>query len=100
MNHKVIAFFDLNGKCLFSGGLSKMKFKEDAIIDWSKEIYNDDELCIIHRSFIVKKMILEVETYFFSFTNFAFPELDWDLVPERIRYLPDYEGIKFVRCEI
>lgn len=100
MGLKSIAFFDADGKCLYNGKLSSMQFKEESVIGWSEEFFNDDEPCIIHRSFIIKKMIFEMETFLLAINGLTFYELDWDSVPEKIRHLPGFKGIKSVHWEM
>lgn len=40
---------------LFKGNIMNMPVKKDAIIKESIELFDDDDPCIIHTSFIVKK---------------------------------------------
>jgi hypothetical protein len=49
------------GKVLFKGKLMDIPMKDEAIIKRSIEVFDDDDPCIIHRSFVVKQFADELE---------------------------------------
>lgn len=52
MNRKI--FIERDGEVVFKGKLLSLPFKEKAIIDKSIELFDDDEPCVIHQSFVIK----------------------------------------------
>ncbi|MFW6319078.1 MAG: hypothetical protein ACOC1L_02725 [Bacillota bacterium] len=53
-------------KTLFKGNIMNMPVKKDAIIKESIELFDDDDPCIIHTSFIVKKFAERINTLYNS----------------------------------
>lgn len=49
-----------NGRILFEGSLNELPVKEDYVISKSRELYNEDEPCIIYRTHITKKLYLDI----------------------------------------
>ena len=63
-----------------TGDLSRYPcFRRYFIIKKSIELFNDSEPCIIHRSFIIKKIALEINDYFSNKNECKYNEL-----PEQI----------------
>lgn len=58
MKEKVI--IEKDGNVVFQGRILNMPIKEDHIIQKSIEVFGDDEPCIIHQSFIVKELVMEI----------------------------------------
>lgn len=56
MNHKIIIKGE-NDEVLYDGFILDIPIKESYIIDKSIEIFNDDDPCIIHRSYVVKNIV-------------------------------------------
>lgn len=52
MNPKIL--IEREGEVVFKGKLLSLPFKEDAIIKKSVELFDDDEPCVIHQSFVIK----------------------------------------------
>ncbi len=50
-----IIITDSNEQILYSGRAINIKIKEDSIIEKSIELFDDEEPCIIHQSYIVKE---------------------------------------------
>lgn len=44
-----------DGETLYKGRIINIRVKEDAIIAKSVELFDDDEPCIIHQSYVVKE---------------------------------------------
>lgn len=59
MNNKII-IKTLDGNILFNGNILDIPIKEDYIIKKSIEIFDDDDPCIIHKSFVIKKIVEEL----------------------------------------
>lgn len=63
MQPKKITFINQNGRTELCCKLSSLPLKEEKIIEKSKDLFNDPEPCIIHRSFVIKKMLMEISEY-------------------------------------
>jgi hypothetical protein len=61
MGKKAKVKIESEGKLLFKGKLLDIPMKETAIINRSIEVFDDDDPCIIHRSFVVKQYADELE---------------------------------------
>ncbi|HEX9062875.1 MAG TPA: hypothetical protein VF941_22105 [Clostridia bacterium] len=64
MDPKKVAFIDRNGRTELECKLTSLPLKENKIIEKSMELFNDPEPCIIHKSFAMKKLLLEICEYF------------------------------------
>ncbi|MDP4179555.1 MAG: hypothetical protein Q8942_00495 [Bacillota bacterium] len=80
MQPKKIKFIDGNEKTRFECKFNSLPLNERKIIEKSIELFNDSEPCIIHRSFAIKKLLLEVCDYF----NEALPEGNGKIIYENI----------------
>lgn len=58
MKEKVIV--KRNSDVLFKGGILEIPIKENAIIQKSIEVFNDDDPCIIHQSYVIKELVSEI----------------------------------------
>ena len=56
MNYKIIVK-SLDDKILYKGKLLDIPIKESYVIEKSIEIFDDDDPCIIHKSFVIKKVV-------------------------------------------
>ncbi len=52
MNPKIIV--ERHGETVFKGKLLGLPFKESAVIAKSIELFDDEEPCVIHQSFVIK----------------------------------------------
>ncbi|MDF2700229.1 MAG: hypothetical protein K0Q49_1785 [Haloplasmataceae bacterium] len=59
MNNKIV-LKTKDGKVIFKGNILDIPIKKDYIIQKSIEIFNDDDPCIIHKSFVIKKVVDEL----------------------------------------
>ncbi|MCX7745523.1 MAG: hypothetical protein N2645_01335 [Clostridia bacterium] len=64
MRIKNINFLDQNQKIVFQYKLTSLPLSEKFIIRKSIELFNDSEPCVIHRSFVMKKLFFEIDSYF------------------------------------
>lgn len=51
-------------KKIFDGKILNIPIKEDAIISKSIELFDDEEPCIIHQSYVVKEYVTELLSLF------------------------------------
>ncbi|HEY9063085.1 MAG TPA: hypothetical protein VIO64_21700 [Pseudobacteroides sp.] len=63
MQPKIITFISENGRTELQCRLNSLPLKEEKIIEKSRELFNDPEPCIIHRSFAIKKVLMEIGEY-------------------------------------
>jgi hypothetical protein len=90
-----IRITDQTGKTLIDKKLTGIPLREPAIVDATKEYYNDPYPCIIRRSAVMRIMFTQIEDMLRK-KLLSFPVLVSDL-PERFSYLVDLpEGAKYV----
>ena len=53
-----------NNKTLYEGRISDIPIKEDYIIKKSLELFDDDDPCIIHQSYVIKEYVDDVLNIF------------------------------------
>jgi hypothetical protein len=53
-----------NDTVIYQGRISDLPIKEDAIISKSIELFDDEDPCIIHQSYVIKEYIDELLTLF------------------------------------
>lgn len=58
-----IIFIDKKGSTNCECKLNSLPFKDEIIIEKSIELFNDREPCIIHRTYVIKKLMLEISEY-------------------------------------
>lgn len=58
-----------NKTTLFKGNIMNMPVKKEAIVNESIELFDDDDPCIIHTSFIVKKFAERINDIYNSTKN-------------------------------
>ena len=61
MTIKKVFIINPQGKQVFKGTLSSLKFKTTAIKRVALELFNDDNPCIIHESYAVEHLASKVE---------------------------------------
>jgi hypothetical protein len=59
---KRYVFKDINGINIADFSPLQLPIKSDVIINKSIELFNDKEPCIIHRTYVIKKLMLEIDT--------------------------------------
>lgn len=57
-----LTLLDAQGMSLFCGPLSALEFTEPVILALSQEFYNDPAPCVIHRSAVMQRAMMEIET--------------------------------------
>lgn len=58
MKEKVIVRRDSD--ILFNGRILDIPIKENAVIQKSIEVFNDDDPCIIHQSYVIKELVSDI----------------------------------------
>ncbi len=84
MGAKVISFIDSNRNIVLKEKITSLPLKEEYIINKSVELFNDCEPCIIHRTFVMKKIFFEIDEYFDKLLCEGKNEIAIELIPEYI----------------
>jgi hypothetical protein len=93
-----ICITDESGGVLLDKKLTGMPLRESAIIDATKEYYNDPYPCIIRRSAVMKIMFSQIEDMLKD-RDLTLPAMIRDL-PERFFYLVDLpENARYVNFQ-
>ena len=71
MKWKNITVTARNGAIIYEGPLNELPVKEEYIIEKSRELYNEEEPCIIYRTHITKKLYLDIWDQLKSFNDDA-----------------------------
>ncbi|AIO19665.1 hypothetical protein KQ51_01791 [Candidatus Izimaplasma bacterium HR1] len=58
-----------NGKTLYEGRISDIPIKEEYLIKKSVDLFDDDDPCIIHQSYVIKEYVDEVLKIFKAINN-------------------------------
>lgn len=89
MSTKTISLTGSGGKVIFHGMLAALPLKEERIISKSIEMFNDSDPCIIHKTYVMKKIMLEIDDYLNSLLEEEKLQVDWKYVPQSIKQLLD-----------
>lgn len=83
MNQK-IEIKSIDGKTIFKGNVLDIPIKDQVIIERSIDVFDDDDPCIIHRSYVVKQIIDELLTILKSYDK---TELNGKEIKENLDFL-------------
>lgn len=89
---KVISFIDFDGNVVLKNKLTSLPLKEESIINKSVELFRDCDPCIIHRTFVMKKLFFEIDEYFDKMVSSGQNEISVGLIPENIFQVLDLKG--------
>ena len=92
MKLKVLSFIDCNGNIILKEKVTSLPLKEECIINKSIELFNDCEPCIIHRTFVMKKIFIEIDEYFDKVLKDGRHEISSELIPDNIINVLDLRG--------
>lgn len=84
MSLKVLSFIDIHGNVILKERLTELPLKEECVISKSIELFNDSEPCIIHRTYVMKKIIFEIDDYLNNVLKDGKDEILKDEIPENI----------------
>lgn len=87
MQPSKIIFIDKKGSKNCECKLNSLPFKDEIIIEKSIELFNDREPCIIHRTYVIKKLMLEVSEYFGEVLPDGKGQIALEEVPVKIKEL-------------
>lgn len=100
MGAKTIAFCNKNGQVIIERKLTSLPIKEDSIIKISSELFNDCEPCIIHRTFIMKKIYLELDEYLNNMLQCGKSEICFDLIPSNVVKCLDIDSNEVFKIKV
>jgi hypothetical protein len=66
---KKIIFIDRNGKEILNVPIIEIPIHEKIVIEKSIELFNDDEPCIIHKTYSIRAITLEICDYLKEFLD-------------------------------
>lgn len=84
---KKITFIDRNGRIELQCKLNSLPLKEEKIIEKSMELFNDPEPCIIHKSYAIRKLLLEIDEYLSEALPEGKGQIMCENIPQYIREL-------------
>jgi hypothetical protein len=84
MGLKIITFIDCNGNIICKQKLTSLPLKEKCIIDKSIELFSDCEPCIIHRTFVMKKIFFEIDECLDKIVNEGKSEISVENISKNI----------------
>jgi hypothetical protein len=87
MHPRKIRFIDENGRTKLECKLNSLPLKDAKVIEKSIELFNDREPCIIHRSFAMKKLLLEIDDYLNELLPNGKGQITLESIPKNIRDL-------------
>ncbi len=87
MFNRKITFIDRNGRTELQCKLNSLPLREEKIIEKSIELFNDPEPCIIHKSYVIKKLLLEIDEYLSGVLPEGKGQIMCENIPEKIREL-------------
>jgi hypothetical protein len=86
---KNITFLDDGNTIIKSCKMMTLQIKEESIINKSIEFFHDPEPCFIHRSAVMKRIIVEMDDYFYNISKQGINEIKWSAFPDRFRAVLD-----------
>lgn len=91
---------DSIGNEIANSNVTEIKLKEKAIRDKSIELFDDEEPCIIHKTYVMKKIYIEIVSYFENIIkdeNTKEVSVLWDSIPEYYRNVMEIEDAYMVK---
>ena len=89
--HMVLIFTNKSNNIIMKSDTNSLPLKEEHIINKSVELFNDNDPCIIHKTFCMKKLYLEITEYFDSVCKTGINRILWDEIPIKIHELIDID---------
>ncbi|HEY5561978.1 MAG TPA: hypothetical protein VIK72_09545 [Clostridiaceae bacterium] len=97
---KEIAFLDKRNVVVRSCKITSLPINEQIIISKSIKFYNDPEPCFIHRSALIKIIIIEMDEYFYSMSKEGIDEIKFSVFREKfmdtLEIGKEVESIRFI----
>lgn len=99
MSIKSISFLNNRKEVVKSYKLTSVPIKEQTIISKSIEFFNDPEPCFIHRSAVIKRLVAEIDDYFYNISKTGTNEIKCAAFNERfsdmLNFGKDVESLRF-----
>ena len=91
MSIKTVFITGYSGKVIFQGRITSLPLKEEKVIKKSMEMFNDSDPCIIHKTYVMKKIILDIDDYLNSELEQGNFKMNWDCVPDSVKQVLDFK---------
>lgn len=88
----IIVLLDENEEQLFSSKVESLPLAENVIIEKSIELLKDPEPCIIHKTYIMKKLFFEIDDFLKKNISKNHLNIPWDTVPDEIKKMIDIKS--------
>lgn len=82
---KKIKALDINNNIIFEKYLTDIPLSEEKVIKKSIEMFDDSDPCIIHKTYCMKKIYLEIDDFINNAGKSNTKELLWTSIPNNIR---------------
>ena len=92
---KVIRVVDRQGEVLLERFLIKLPLREEKVIEKSIEMFCDSDPCIIHKTYAMKKIYIEIDDYFNAGLKSGTKEYLWEDIPENIGSVIEIKQIPY-----
>ncbi len=89
---KVMLLAGQDNNIIFNGCVSALPVSEEGIKKKSRELFNDGEPCIIHRTYIIKKFYFDMEQYMDHLLNKRIGKVSYNKLPVWIREMIGIKG--------
>lgn len=97
MKSKVVCFTDREGNVILEKKLTSLPLREEIIIAKSIEFFNDPEPCMIHRSAVMKRLFMEIDSFLNECLHRGERQLLWEYIPEFVkRYIDVPDNIAMI----
>ncbi len=86
--HRVeISLKDASDRIMLKKKLTGLPLREEVVLKWSVEWFNDPEPCMIHRSAVMKRLFMEWAEYLEPSMTSGKCEMAWTRVPAHLRQM-------------
>jgi len=89
----VLIFTNKSSNIIMKSDTDSLPLNEEHIMNKSVELSNDNDPCIIHNTFCMKKLYPEITEYFDSVCKTGINRILWDEIPIKILGLIDINDI-------
>jgi len=85
LKNTILQLLDMDNNIILENKLIAIPLNEEEIISRSIEYFNDPEPCMIHRSAVMKSMIIELYEYFSEKYVDGEKCIKWSVIPSLLR---------------
>jgi hypothetical protein len=86
--HRIeISLKDDSDRIIMKKKLTGLPLREEVVLKWSMEWFNDPEPCMIHRTAVMKRLFMEWAEYLEPAMASGKCEMPWTQVPDHLRQM-------------